>query len=328
MNKTGILLVNLGTPKAPTAKAIRAYLAEFLADPRVVELPRLLWLPILYGLVLTLRPRKLVKQYESIWLKEGSPLLVYSKNLADKLQLHLGDEYQVELAMSYGEPSIKNALEKLRNCTSLTVLPLYPQYSSTTSATVFAAVNKVLQSWRHIPSLKFIADYHGNENYLNAITKSIQTYWQEHGKPDKLIFSFHGLPKRNIDLGDPYQAQCEATANQIAQRLNLSAEQWILTYQSRFGRAKWLEPYNNQTLIALGKKGLTRVDVICPGFAVDCLETLEEINKTNKDLFLQAGGKEFHYIPALNDTNEHLVVLENILFNNSTCTRMLSSKQR
>lgn len=307
---TGVLLVNLGTPHEANKKAIRRYLAEFLQDPRVVELPRLLWLPILYGLILPLRSQKLVHQYQMIWQKEGSPLLVLSKQLTSALQNKLGEHYQVELAMRYGQPSLQSSLEKLRHCKTIIVLPLYPQYSATTTASVFDKVSKILQSWRAIPHIKFIHHYADESLYIQAIAQSIQQYIQQYGMPDKFIFSFHGLPKRCIDLGDPYQQQCEETALNIAKTVNLSKEQWQLTYQSRFGKAKWLEPYTATTLQELAKKNIEKIAVICPGFAVDCLETLEEIAKTNRDIFLQAGGKEFHYITALNDNAAHVDLLK------------------
>jgi len=311
---TGVLLVNLGTPTAPNKKAIRRYLAEFLQDPRVVELPRLLWLPILYGLVLPLRAKKLVDQYQMIWQGEGSPLFVLSKKLSLALQNHLGEIYQVELAMRYGKPAIQTGLEKLRHCDTIIVLPLYPQYSATTTASVFDKVTEVLQTWRAIPHLKFIHHYANEPLYIQAIAQSMQQHIQQHGMPDKFIFSFHGLPKRCIDLGDPYQKQCEETALNVATLLSLAQDKWLLTYQSRFGKAKWLEPYTVTTLHNLAKEN-KHVAVICPGFAVDCLETLEEIAKTNRDVFLQAGGELFHYIAALNDNAAQVELLSYCIAN-------------
>lgn len=311
---TGVLLVNLGTPTAPNKKAIRRYLAEFLQDPRVVELPRLLWLPILYGLVLPLRAKKLVHQYQMIWQKDGSPLFVLSKKLSLTLQNHLGENYQVELAMRYGKPDIQTGLEKLRHCDTIIVLPLYPQYSATTTASVFDKVTEVLQTWRSIPHLKFIHHYANEPLYIQALAQSIQQYIQQNGMPDKFIFSFHGLPKRCIDLGDPYQKQCEETVLNVVTSLNLAQNKWLLTYQSRFGKAKWLEPYTVTTLQSLAKEN-KNIAVICPGFAVDCLETLEEIAKTNRDVFLQAGGESFHYIAALNDNAAQVELLSYCITN-------------
>lgn len=313
VDQTGILLVNLGTPEAPTKKAISAYLAEFLSDPKVVELPRLLWLPLLYGLILPFRSKKLVHQYQSIWTKHGSPLLYLSQKLTDKIQLKLGKKYLVKLAMRYGKPSLESSLESLKHCSSIIILPLYPQYSAATTATVFDKIAQILKSWRVIPTLHFINQYYKHPLYIEAVANKMRTHFLEHGYPDKLIFSFHGLPERSIHLGEPYALQCHQTAELIAHALKLDSSLWQLTFQSRFGRAKWLEPYTDKTLIQLGKQGIHRVDVVCPGFAVDCLETLEEIAQTNQGLFIETGGKELRYIPALNDDHEHVQSLTSLL---------------
>lgn len=312
-DQIGILLVNLGTPTAPTKKAISAYLAEFLADPKVVELPRLLWLPLLYCLVLPFRSKKLVHQYQSIWTEHGSPLLYLSQKLIDKIQSTLGEKYLVKLAMRYGEPSLKNALTSLKPCSSIIILPLYPQYSAATTATIFDKLAKILKSWRIIPELHFINQYYKYPLYIEALANKIQAHFVKHGYPDKLLFSFHSLPERSIHLGEPYAKQCHQTAELIAQALKLAPSLWQLTFQSRFGRMKWLMPYTDKTLIQLGQEGIQRVDVVCPGFAVDCLETLEEIAKTNQTFFIEAGGKELRYIPALNDDNEHVQALTSLL---------------
>ena len=312
-DQTGILLVNLGTPKAPTKKAISAYLAEFLSDPKVVELPRLLWLPLLYGLVLPLRSKKLVHQYQSIWTEHGSPLLYLSQKLIDKIQLTLGEKYRVKLAMRYGEPSLKSALDDLKSCSSIVILPLYPQYSAATTATIFDKIAEILKSWRIIPTLHFINHYYKHPLYIEALANKMRAHFIEHGYPDKLLFSFHGLPERSIHLGEPYAMQCHQTAKLVAHALKLDLSSWQLTFQSRFGHTKWLTPYTNKTLIQLGQQGAHRVDIVCPGFAVDCLETLEEIAQTNEAVFIEAGGKELRYIAALNDDKEHVQALTSLL---------------
>ncbi len=314
-SKIGILLVNLGTPDAPTPVALRRYLGEFLADPRVTELPRWLWWLILHGVILRIRPRRAAKKYQTIWTKNGSPLLSISQTQAKALAIALGDKFTVALGMRYGNPSIAAGLEKLRQANSqrIVVLPLYPQYSGSTTGSTFDAVAEVLQTWRRVPDLGFISHYHDEPAYIQALVAHIKTYWAKHGIPDKLLFSFHGVPKRFVIAGDPYFDQCQKTAQLVAAQMNLSEEKWALVFQSRFGREEWLKPYTDHTLTALGKAGLKRVDVICPGFAADCLETLEEINQENRQVFLKAGGQEFHYIPALNDKSEHIQALVALL---------------
>lgn len=308
---TGILLVNLGTPDAPTAKALRRYLGEFLWDRRVTELPRWFWWFVLHGVILRIRPASSARLYEKVWTENGSPLLSISKLQAQALQKTLGEEFKVVLAMRYGNPSIASGLEELCNVERIIVLPLYPQYASATTGSSFDAIADVLKTWRRVPDLKFISHYHENSAYINALIVQIKAYWNEHGIPDKLLFSFHGIPQRFVSAGDPYADQCHKTAKLVA--LGLDIENWEVVFQSRFGREKWLEPYADHRLIALGKEGIKRVDVVCPGFSADCLETLDEIDRENRDIFLEAGGEEFHYIPALNDSEEHIEALVKIL---------------
>ncbi len=303
----GILLVNLGTPDAPTTPALRRYLREFLSDPRVVEIPRILWWPILNGPILLTRPARSARAYRKVWMEDGSPLLVYSQRLASKLQkefdTHSPNRFRVQLAMRYGTPSIQSGLEALRElgCEQLLVVPLYPQYAAATTATTFDAVAKILQHWRNLPELHLVRSWHQDPRYIEALARSVREYWQEHGQPDRLLISFHGLPERNVTLGDPYRQECETTTALLVKALGLTDDQWLQTFQSRFGPARWLQPYTDKTLEQLGSQGVGRVDCLCPGFASDCLETLEEIAMGGKEVFLHAGGKSFHYIPALND---------------------------
>ena len=294
MSKTDIILVNLGTPSALTTSAIRSFLRPFLSDKRVVPLPSFIWQPILNFLILPFRAKKLVKQYSDIWLTEGSPLEVYTKNLAKKIN--------VRYAMSYSHPLLSDVIQKCldEKCTNLTILPLYPQYASSTTGAVFDQVFKTLQGKYSLPTLTLISSYYNHPAYIEALAQSVKTYWQDHAKPQKLILSFHGIPQNSVAKGDPYSMQCEATAKALADALSLDKTEWLLVYQSRFGKARWLQPYCDKMLEALPKQGIVDVQVICPGFAVDCLETLEEIAKTNKKLFIDAGGKSYTYIPALN----------------------------
>ncbi len=308
---TGILLVNLGTPDAPTTKALRRYLAEFLWDRRVTELPRLFWWLVLHGVILRIRPSRSARLYEKVWTENGSPLLSISQAQAQALQKKLGEDFKVVLAMRYGNPSIASGLEELRNVERIIVLPLYPQYASATTGSSFDAVADVLKTWRIVPDLRFISDYHDDSAYINALIAQIKSYWDQHGVPDKLLFSFHGIPKRFVTAGDPYADQCHKTAKLVA--LGLEIENWEVVFQSRFGREEWLKPYADHRLIALSKDGIKRVDVVCPGFSADCLETIDEIDRENRDIFLEAGGEEFHYIPALNDNDEHIEALVKIL---------------
>ena len=305
--KTAVLFCNLGTPDAPTPKAVRRYLAEFLSDHRVVEIPRLLWMLILHGIILRFRPAKSAAKYASVWTAEGSPLKIWTEKQAALLQYQLtqlGHHVVVRWAMRYGSTSIASQLDALKadGITRVLVLPAYPQYSATTTASVFDAVYMWAQKTRSIPELRFVNHYHDDAKYIAALSSSVSSYWQAHGQPDKLVMSFHGVPERTLHLGDIYHCECFKTARLLAQSLGLSKDQYQVTFQSRLGRAKWLEPYTEPTLIAMGKAGVGRVDVICPGFTSDCLETLEEINMEAREAFLHAGGKAFHYISCLNDS--------------------------
>ena len=305
--KTAVLFCNLGTPDAPTPKAVRRYLAEFLSDHRVVEIPRLLWMLILHGIILRFRPAKSAAKYASVWTAEGSPLKIWTEKQAALLQsqlTQLGHHVVVRWAMRYGSTSIASQLDALKadGVTRVLVLPAYPQYSATTTASVFDAVYMWAQKTRSIPELRFVNHYHDDAKYIAALSSSVSNYWQAHGQPDKLVMSFHGVPERTLHLGDIYHCECFKTARLLAQSLGLSKDQYQVTFQSRLGRAKWLEPYTEPTLIAMGKAGVGRVDVICPGFTSDCLETLEEINMEAREAFLHAGGKAFHYISCLNDS--------------------------
>ncbi|MEY5098874.1 MAG: hypothetical protein RJA36_1593 [Pseudomonadota bacterium] len=305
--RTGILLCNLGTPDAPTAPALRRYLAEFLGDPRVVEIPRPVWWLILHGIILRVRPRKSAAKYATIWTPEGSPLRAWTEKQAKLLRGYLGERgHQVEVryAMRYGNPSIADQLDALKaeGCSRILILPAYPQYSGTTTASVFDAVYGWAAGVRAIPELRFVNRYHDDAGYIEALKHRVQQHWLAHGRPDKLLMSFHGVPQRTLELGDPYHCECHKTGRLLAEALGLKKEEYVVTFQSRFGKAKWLEPYTEPTLQALGRGGARRVDVICPGFTSDCLETLEEIAQEAREAFLHAGGQEFHYLPCLNDS--------------------------
>jgi ferrochelatase len=315
--RTAVLLCNLGTPDEPTAKAVRRYLAEFLSDQRVVEIPRLLWLLILHGIILRFRPAKSAAKYASVWTPEGSPLKVWTEKQAKLLQGWLGQrnhQVKVRWAMRYGSTSIASQLDAMKadGVTRVLVVTAYPQYSATTTASVFDAVYRWAQATRAIPELRFVNHYHDHADYISALAASVERHWKKNGRPDKLVMSFHGVPERTLQLGDPYHCECFKTARLLGTKLGLTKEQYQVTFQSRLGRAKWLEPYTEPTLIAMGKAGLKRVDVICPGFTSDCLETLEEINMEVREAFLHAGGKEFHYIPCLNDDPEWITALCNV----------------
>jgi len=302
-----LLLANLGSPEAPTAEAVRRFLAEFLSDPRVVELPPWLWWPVLHGVVLRVRPRRSARLYRSIWTEEGSPLLAISRRQAAGLEGRL-PEVRVALGMRYGRPSVAEALEGLRRegLERLLVLPLYPQYCGATTGSTFDAVARALSGWRRVPELRLVAGYHAEPGYLEALAASVRAHWAAHGQAERLLLSFHGMPERTRAAGDPYHDQCQATARLLAERLGLAPGRWQVAFQSRFGRGRWLEPATDQVLRAWGREGLGRVDVLCPGFAADCLETLEEIAVQGREAFRAAGGGELRYIPALNDRPEHL----------------------
>lgn len=315
--RIGILLINLGTPDAPTAKALRPYLKQFLSDPRVVEIPRLAWWPILNGIILNTRPAKSAEKYAKIWSPEGSPLLVHTRKQAIMLKGFLGTRgisVEVEFGMRYGNPSVASALEKLRerNCSHILLIPLYPQYAASSTGSALDAVWQELQRMRNMPEVRTIRHYHDEPGYIAALAASVNRHWMDHGRPDKLIMSFHGIPRRSLKLGDPYHCECHKTGRLLAEALKLEKEQYMICFQSRFGRAEWLQPYFAPTLEQLGKSGTQRVDVICPGFAGDCLETLEEIGMEGKATFLGAGGSEYHYIPALNERDEWLHALSDI----------------
>ncbi|WP_296507617.1 ferrochelatase [Rhodoferax sp.] len=312
--RTAVLLCNLGTPDEPTTPAVRRYLAEFLSDHRVVEIPRLLWLLILHGIILRFRPAKSAAKYASIWTPEGSPLKVWTEKQAKLLQGWLGQRnhhVKVRWAMRYGSTNIASQLSamKAEGVTRVLVVPAYPQYSATTTASVFDAVYAWAATTRSIPELRFVNHYHDHGGYISALAASVERYWRAHGRPDKLVMSFHGVPERTLHLGDIYHCECFKTARLLSEALGLRKDQFQVTFQSRLGRAKWLEPYTEPTLIAMGKAGVERVDVICPGFTSDCLETLEEINMEAREAFLHEGGKEFHYIPCLNDDPEWITAL-------------------
>ena len=315
--KIAILFCNLGTPDAPTTAAVRRFLAEFLSDARVVEIPRLLWALILHGVVLRVRPAKSAAKYASIWTPEGSPLKLWTERQAALLQDQLarrGHQVQVHHAMRYGSTSIASQLDmlKLQGVTRVLVLPAYPQYSATTTASIFDAIYAWGARTRLIPELRFVNRYHDHPGYIAALTSSVKKHWQANGQPDQLVMSFHGVPERTLHLGDPYHCECFKTSRLLAEHLGLSKAQYKVTFQSRLGRAKWLQPYTEPTLMAMGQAGVRRVDVICPGFNCDGLETLEEIDQEGRAAFLQAGGQEFHYIPCLNDRDEWISALGGI----------------
>jgi ferrochelatase len=304
--RTAILYCNLGTPDEPTPAAVRRYLAQFLSDPRVVEIPRALWLPILYGAILPLRSAKSAHKYASIWMPEGSPLRVWTDKQARLLQGKLGEQghrVMVRYAMRYGTPAIASQLDALKaeGATRILVLPAYPQYSGTTTASVIDDVNAWSARVRHVPELRFVNRFHDDAAYVAAIARRIERHWREQGRAEHLVMSFHGVPERTLHLGDPYHCECHKTARLLAAELNIPAQSYTLSFQSRFGKAKWLEPYTDATLRGLARRGVASVDVVCPGFPADCLETLEEIAMEGRQAFLASGGKEFRYIPCLND---------------------------
>lgn len=313
--RTGILLVNLGTPEAPTAAALRPYLKEFLSDPRVVEIPRLIWWPILHGIILTLRPAKSAKKYASVWTDDGSPLKVHTEKQAKLLAgflTHAGErDLMVRWAMRYGKPSIRSQLDEMRaaGCTRILVLPLYPQYSASTTATVIDEVGNSLRHWRNLPEIRYVRSFADDPSYIQSLAASVREHWQKNGQAEKLVLSFHGIPKRSLDLGDPYHCECHKTGRLLREALKLPPERVLVSFQSRFGKAEWLKPYTQPTLETLAAQGLQSVDVMCPGFTSDCLETLEEINMECREAFLHAGGKQFSYIPCLNETQPWIEAL-------------------
>ena len=314
-----VLLVNLGTPAAPTKRALRRYLAEFLADPRIIELPRWLWRVILHGLILRVRPARSAALYAKIWTPEGSPLQTGTAALSDALQnalrAHRPGPIMVRYAMRYGKPAIAATLRELAasGMRRLLVVPLFPQYSATTSASALDAVTRELATWRWLPELRFIADYHAETRYIEALARSVETYWRSHDRPQRLILSFHGIPEKYFRAGDPYFCQCQETARRLRERLGLGEDEIIVSFQSRVGRAAWLKPYTEEILSTLPGEGVSHVQVLCPGFSIDCLETLEEIAIRNHARFLHAGGKHFEYIPALNNGEDHVAALAELI---------------
>ena len=315
--RVGVLLVNLGTPDAPTASAVRRYLREFLSDPRVVALPRIVWLPILYLLILPFRPVRAAHKYATIW-REDSPLRLHLARQVQLLRGFLGERTRKAIpvagGMRYGNPPITQALEELkaRGCDRIVVFPLYPQYATSTTASAEDALGRALRGWKPAPRVKVIGEFHAHPLYVKAIARNVNEYWMKSGRPDRLVMSFHGLPKV-VAAREPYEAQCRESARLIAIELGWNDARTLVTFQSRLGRAEWLTPYTADTLASLGRDGIGRVDVVCPGFAADCLETLEEIAQEGRRLFLEAGGKEFHYIPTTNDTPAWMTALTAIV---------------
>ncbi|GAB6034817.1 ferrochelatase [Galenea microaerophila] len=325
-SKIGVLITNLGTPDAPTREALKIYLKQFLSDPRVVEPPpsRFIWRLILNGIILNTRPQKSAEAYQTVWNQEGpgSPLLNISKRqlqgIQERVQHSFAGDVVFELGMRYGNPSIPSALESLQKqgCDQILVLPLYPQYAAATTASTFDEVFDTLKTWRWVPEIRTINHYHRHPGYIKALAQSIRDYQAEHGKPDLLVFSYHGIPKRYWDNGDPYPCHCFVTTRLVREELGLSEDQVTTTFQSRFGKEPWVQPYTDETMKTLPKEGVKNVQVICPGFSADCLETIEEIGEENRDYFLEAGGEKFGYIPCLNDRPDHLSALSELIIKN------------
>lgn len=320
--KTGVLLVNLGTPDAPTASAVRPYLKQFLGDARVVEIPKAIWWLILNGIILNVRPKKSAEKYASVWLKEGSPLRVYTERQTALLKGYLGERTRaplvVDFAMTYGNPSISDALQRMKaqNCQRILIAPLFPQYAASSTAPVFDQVFSQLKQIRNVPALRTIRNFHDHPGYINSLAANINEYWVKHGRPEKLVMSFHGVPQYTLDKGDPYHCECHKTGRLLAEALGLQKDQYAVSFQSRFGKAEWIKPYTTATLLELGRQKTRRVDVVCPGFVADCLETLEEIAMEGKEDFQHAGGGEYHYIPCLNDRNDWMHALTDLVLDN------------
>jgi protoporphyrin/coproporphyrin ferrochelatase len=320
--KTGILLINLGTPTAPTGQAVRPYLKQFLSDTRVIEIPKAVWWLILNGIILNVRPKKSAEKYASIWSKDGSPLLVNTRKQTSLLKGLLGEQgvrnIVVDYAMRYGQPSVENVIMQMRaqGVDKLLVVPLYPQYAGSSSATALDDVFRVLMKLRNMPELRTVRHFHDDPGYIDALAQQVQAHWQQNGRAEKLLMSFHGVPRFTLDKGDPYHCECLKTGRLLAERLGLSKEQYVVSFQSRFGRAEWLQPYTSATLEQLGKAGTKSLDVICPGFVSDCLETLEEIAMEGKHSFQSSGGGEFRYISCLNDSPQWIAALAGIVGKN------------
>jgi ferrochelatase len=315
LRKTAVILTNLGTPENNTRIAVKKFLKQFLSDPRVVEIPSVIWWFILNLIILPFRSRSALDAYNRIWTDQGSPLLDISKKQKQALQQKLGQNVRVEIMMRYGEPSFSSVINRLldEHYQRLVVLPLYPQNSATTTATTYDHIGQVLHKRRDVPDLFFISDYHSDAGYINALADSVKQHWQQQQRQRFLLMSFHGLPQRNVDLGDPYYDQCLGTANLLATILGLGKDQWGLSFQSRFGKQTWLQPYTSEALKTMAQKGLKEIDVICPGFSADCLETLEEIQMENREVFLQQGGEQYHYIPCLNDRDNHIDMMADLV---------------
>ncbi|MDG1075020.1 MAG: ferrochelatase [Methylophilaceae bacterium] len=320
--KVGILLANLGTPDAPTAKALRPYLKQFLMDRRVVEIPRLVWWLILNGIILVIRPKKSAEKYAQVWMKEGSPLMVHAQKQTQLLRDHLSQTikspFAVELGMSYGNPSMQSAIEKLKaqHCNKILVFPLYPQYAASSTAASLDAVWNSLLKMRNVPAIRTIKHYHDHPDYIQALATNIKQFWQVNGQPEKLIMSFHGVPKFHLMKGDMYHCECHKTGRLLAEALGLDRAQYQIAFQSRFGKQEWLKPYLASTLEALGEAKIKRIDVVCPGFSSDCLETLEEIAMEGKHIFQSHGGGDYHYIPALNESEPWIHAMTSIALEN------------
>ena len=318
--RIGVLLSNLGTPDKPQRKELRVYLKEFLSDPRVIETPKLIWQVILNGIILNTRPQKSAKNYQKVWTDEGSPLLIIlnkQKKLTQDLLEKENLKLEFAVGMRYGNPSIEKGLEELRekNCNKIIVLPMYPHYCAATTGSTFDAVTNTMQKWRWVPSLRFIGSYYDQPLYIQALKKSIEEFWIKNDKPKKLLFSYHGIPKKYLDKGDPYHCFCRKTTRLVAESMNLPEDSYMTTFQSRFGPAEWLQPYTDKTIESLAKGGTDNIHVISPAFSSDCLETIEELNEENREIFMENGGKKFGYIPCLNDREDHILLLTSLLEN-------------
>jgi len=316
--KIGVLITNLGTPDAPNKKELKVYLNQFLSDPRVIELPKILWQIILKLVILQIRPSKSAEAYKQIWTDKGSPLLDIANRQLNKIQSSFSSKNEnivFEVGMRYGNPSIPDALLKLqkKQVRRLLVLPMYPQYCAATTGSTFDEVTNALQKWRWIPEMRFINQYFEEKNYIEALSNSIKSFWKKTSKPQKIIFSYHGIPKRYLTNGDPYHCFCLKTTRLVKEYMGLSDDEIMTTFQSRFGREEWLKPYTSETLKELPKKGIKNIHIISPGFSSDCLETLEELEEENKEYFMESGGENYHYIPCLNDHDDHIDVFVNLI---------------